>query len=303
MPRVSVIVPAFNAGPYLDEAIAGVVAQSADDWELTVVDDGSTDGSGDIAAEWARRDPRLRLVRQANRGVAAARNAGFAASHADAEYLLFLDADDRLAPEALEVMSAYLVDHPDVGMVHCAYTRVDDKGRAEPEEPWTPRWVPSGRGLRRLHPDEPDTPFVSVFCLAAIVPSLVMFRRSVYGLTPGWDETFGQPFEDTNLFLQVALVSRIHHIPQPLVRHRRHGGQSTADLDRVASQERRLYARWRNPPGLAEAQRETVRSAWRFRERRLIPAQAMAAARRSLREGRPLRALRFLAGAARRWRP
>lgn len=304
MPRVSVIVPAFNAGSYLDEAIAGVVAQSADDWELTVVDDGSTDRTGDIAAEWARRDPRVKLVRQANRGVAAARNAGFAASHADSEYLLFLDSDDRLEPEALEVMSAYLDDHPGVGMVHCGYTRVDDRGRTDPdEEPWAPRWVPSGRGLRGLRPDEPDTPFVSVFCLAAIVPSLVMFRRSVYGLTPGWDETFGQPFEDTNLFLHVALVSRIHHIPQALVRHRRHGTQSTADLDRLAVQERRLYASWRDPPGLSEAQRETVRSAWRFRERRVIPAQAIAAARRSLREGRPLRALRFLAGAARRWRP
>ena len=142
-----------------------------------------------------------------------------------------------------------------------------------------------------------------MFCLAAIVPSLAMIRRSAYCLTPGWDEEFGQPFEDTNLFLQIALESRIHYVPEPLVRHRRHGSQSTTDLDRLGSQERKLYQRWRDPSGLGEAQRETVRSAWRFRERRLIPAQAFDAGRRHMREGRPLVALRFLVGGARRWRP
>jgi GT2 family glycosyltransferase len=305
MPVVSVIVPAFNAAPYLDETIASVVSQSLEDWELTVVDDGSTDGSADIAAEWAGRDARVRQLRQANRGVAAARNAGFMASRGDAEYLLFLDADDCLETSALEVMTGYLDRHPEIGMAHCGYTLVDGQGHRMESggEPWTPRWVPSGRRIRKLGPDEPDTPFVSVFCLAAIVPSLALIRRSVYCLTPGWDEGFGQPFEDTNLFLHVALVSRIHHLPEPLVRHRRHGGQSTADLDRLGSQERRLYERWREPVGVDEAQRETVRSAWRFRERRIIPAQAIDAARRSMRERRPLLALRFLAGAARRWRP
>jgi len=305
MPRVSVIVPAFNAAPYVDETIASVVSQSLEDWELTVVDDGSTDGSADIAAAWAGRDGRVMLVRQANRGVAAARNAGFAASSAAAEYVLFLDADDRLEASALEVMTGYLDRHPDVGMAHCGYTLVDSQGRRMESdgEPWTPRWVPSGRWMRKLEPDEPDTPFVSVFCLAAIVPSLALIRRSAYCQTPGWDEAFGQPFEDTNLFLHVALVSRIHHIAAPLVRHRRHGSQSTADLDRLASQERRLYERWTNPAGLTEPQRATLRSAWWFREHRLIPAQATTAARRYLRERRPLLALRFLAGAARRWRP
>ena len=302
---MSVIVPAFNAAPHIDETIASVVSQSLDDWALTVVDDGSTDGSADIAGGWARREARVTLLRQANRGVAAARNAGFAAAHAAAEYLLFLDADDCLEASTLEVMTDYLDRRPGIGMAHCAYTLVDGQGRRVESggEPWTPRWVPSGRWMRKLDPDEPDTPFVSVFCLAAIVPSLALIRRSAYCLTPGWDEGFGQPFEDTNLFLHVALVSRVHHVAAPLVRHRRHGSQSTADLDRLAEQERRLYERWRDPAGLPEAQRETVRSAWRFREHRLIPAQAITAAQRYMRQGRPLLALRFLAGAARRWRP
>jgi glycosyltransferase involved in cell wall biosynthesis len=304
MPRVSVIVPAFNAGPYLDETIASLVAQSLDDWELTVVDDGSTDGTAAVASDWARRDPRVRLVRQPHRGgVAAARNAGLRAADADAQYLLFLDADDCLEPTALDILAGYLDGRPGVGMAHCAYTLIDGQGHpvASSGEPWTPRWVASGHWLRPLRPDEPDTPFVSVFCLAAIVPSMALIRHSAYRLTPGWDEGFGQPFEDTNLFLHLALARRIHYVPERLVRHRRHGGQSTADRDRLGSQERRLYERWRDPVGLAPAQRETLRSAWRFRERRLIPAYAIDAARRYVRERKPLLALRFLAGGARSW--
>jgi glycosyltransferase involved in cell wall biosynthesis len=301
---VSVIVPAFNAGPYLDETIASVVAQSLRDWELTVVDDGSTDGTAAVAEGWARRDTRVSLVQQPHRrGVAAARNAGLRAADADAPYLLFLDADDCLEPMALDTLAGYLDGRPGVGMAHCAYTLIDGQGHplACSGEPWTPRWVASGRWLRRLRPDEPDTPFVSVFCLAAIVPSMALIRHSAYRRTPGWDEGFGQPFEDTNLFLHLALVQRIHYVPERLVRHRRHGEQSTADLDRLGSQERRLYERWRDPAGLAPAQRETLRAAWRFRERRLIPASAIEASRRYVGERKPLRALRFLAGGARSW--
>ena len=305
MPRVSVIVPAFDAASYVSETIASVVSQSFDDWELIVVDNGSTDATAAIAAEWMGRDGRVRLLRQANRGVAGGRNAGFAAADDGTEYLLFLDADDCLEERALEVMTGHLDRNPDVGMAHCGYTLIDGQGRRldSDGEPWTPRWVPSGRWRRKLPPEEPDTPFVSVFCLAAIVPSLALIRRWAYLLTPGWDEGFGQCFEDTNLFLHLALVAKIHHIAEPLVRHRRHGGQATADLDRLARQERKLYERWRDPDGLTDAQRETVRSARRFRERTLVPAQAFEAARRHLRERRPLLALRFLAGGARRWRP
>jgi GT2 family glycosyltransferase len=268
-----------------------------------VVDDGSTDATSDIARVWARRDRRVSLVQQPNRGVAAARNAGLAASGDSAEYILFLDADDCLEPSALAIMAGYLDRHPEVGMAHCGYTLVDDQGRRMESsgEPWTPRWVPSGRWLRKLGPGEPDTPFVSVFCLAAIVPSLALIRRSAYDLTPGWDEAFGQPFEDTNLFLHLALATRIQHIAEPLVRHRRHSAQSTTDLVRLGSQERKLYERWRDPAGLPEAHRDTLRAAWRFRERRLIPAYAIEGARRYVRQRKPAPALRFLAGAARSW--
>jgi len=96
-PLVSVVIPCWNQGPYLGEAIESVLAQRYPKLELTVVDDGSDDNSYEVAARY----PGVRRLRQANSGVAVARNRGLAESRGD--YVVFLDADDRLLPNALEV--------------------------------------------------------------------------------------------------------------------------------------------------------------------------------------------------------
>lgn len=88
-PRLSVVIPCFNAARFLDEALASVFAQGIDDLEVVLVDDGSTDGSAEVAR---RHDPRVRVLAQANAGIAAARNAGVAAARGG--WLAFLDADD-----------------------------------------------------------------------------------------------------------------------------------------------------------------------------------------------------------------
>jgi glycosyltransferase involved in cell wall biosynthesis len=302
MPRVSVIVPCFDSAPYVAETIASVMGQSFTDWQAVVVDDGSRDGSADVAAATARGDDRVRVVRQPNRGVSAARNAGFARTDRRSEYLLFLDADDCLEPSMLETMTSHLDGRPEVGMAYCRPTFIDEAGRPldTTTHAWTPRYAPSRWWVVELSPDEPETPFVSIFSLAGIVPSVAVIRRSAYERTPGWDEAFGQHYEDTNLFLHLALIGAVHFVPSALVRHRRHPTQSTAATDKFVVQERKLYERWRRPVGLAASQSETVRAAWRFRQRRLVPAQALAAARRHARQREYLLSARFLAGAARR---
>ena len=103
-PSVSLVVPVFNVEPYLRECLDSVRAQTSADWECVCVDDGSTDGSPTILAEYAAKDPRFRIVRQPNAGLSAARNAGMDA--AGGVYLYFLDSDDALAPDALERLSA-----------------------------------------------------------------------------------------------------------------------------------------------------------------------------------------------------
>jgi hypothetical protein len=106
--RISVIMPCFNVGPFVAAALESLLAQSHARWEAIVIDDGSTDGTDDVIASFT--DPRVQLIRQANRGVSAARNRGIELASGDA--LLFLDADDWLAPDAMARMVASLETIP-----------------------------------------------------------------------------------------------------------------------------------------------------------------------------------------------
>jgi len=126
--RIAVIIPAFNAAPFIADAIRSVLAQTHRDLSLVVVDDGSTDATAAVVTAVA--DPRQTLIRQPNAGVAAARNRGMAALDGDA--LLFLDADDWLAPTALATLSATLNAAPQAVAAVGPYVRVD--AAAKPTE-------------------------------------------------------------------------------------------------------------------------------------------------------------------------
>lgn len=112
MPEVSIILPTYNRVDVIGRAVASVILQTHDDWELIVVDDGSTDGT---VERLQGLDPRLRIVRQANQGVYAARNAGLAA--AGGRYITFLDSDDEWLPHFLALTTAFLRAHPDAHWV------------------------------------------------------------------------------------------------------------------------------------------------------------------------------------------
>src|SRR5689334_608108 len=106
MPRLSVVVPVYNVERYLDECLASLAAQSVGDFEAILIDDGSTDSGPAIARAWAERDPRFRVVTQANAGLGAARNAGI--ELARGEFLAFLDSDDKVPPDGYARMLASL---------------------------------------------------------------------------------------------------------------------------------------------------------------------------------------------------
>lgn len=101
-PLVSVIVPVYNVKPYLNEALDSVINQTYRNQEIILIDDGSTDGSGEICDEYATRDNRIKVIHQTNQGLSAARNAGLDIMHGSV--ISFLDSDDAFHPQMIEIM-------------------------------------------------------------------------------------------------------------------------------------------------------------------------------------------------------
>lgn len=128
MSRVSVIVPVYNGERYLDKCIESILRQTHQDLELILINDGSKDSSGAICDQWAKKDPRLKVIHQENRGVSAARNAGLEIATGD--FIGFVDADDEIAPETYEAVLQQIGDH-DIVMWD-AFTVWGD-GRTEPD--------------------------------------------------------------------------------------------------------------------------------------------------------------------------
>jgi glycosyltransferase involved in cell wall biosynthesis len=150
LPLVSVVIPTYNYAHYIGDALRSVQAQTYGNWECVVVDDGSTDDTEAVVADFAARDGRISYVRQANARQAAARNNGI--RRAAGEYFQFLDADDMIEPEKLERQLRFLRDNPAVDIVYSdiRYFDADDpasvRRAADPgEEPWMPQISGSGR--------------------------------------------------------------------------------------------------------------------------------------------------------------
>jgi glycosyltransferase involved in cell wall biosynthesis len=122
MTKVSVVIPAYNAVNFLPETLASVQSQSFLDFEVLIVDDGSSDGTK-IWFSQSISDPRIKLVSQANQGLSGARNTGIEQSKS--EYIAFLDADDTWAATKLEKQVAFLDENPTVGLVHTWYAMMD----------------------------------------------------------------------------------------------------------------------------------------------------------------------------------
>ena len=123
IPSVSIIMPAYNAANTIGESIESVKAQTLKDWELIIVDDGSSDRTAAVAQEYARADDRICVIQRCNGGPSIARNAG--ADLARGDVLAFLDADDLWAPERLHGLCLKLADTPRAGVVFSRTRFVD----------------------------------------------------------------------------------------------------------------------------------------------------------------------------------
>jgi len=201
--RVSVVVPAFRAADTIGEALASAAAQTVRGIEIVVVDDGSDDGTGAVVEAMAARDPRIRLLRQGNAGVSAARNAGIRAARA--EYVAFLDADDLWHPLKLErQLAAFAAAGPEVGLVYTWSTCIDAEGRILPGRAFTE--TAEGDVYARL-------------LLGHFVNGTHMVRRRLLLDVGGYDEDL-RGNEDMALYLDLAERCRFAVVKECLAGYR-----------------------------------------------------------------------------------
>jgi glycosyltransferase involved in cell wall biosynthesis len=254
--KISIITPCYNAERYIAKAIDSVIASTFTEWEYIIVDDGSTDNSAEVILSYAKKEPRLRFIQQPNGGVCNARNNGFKACSPESQYLMFFDADDSIEPQMLEVMVKYLDEHPRVGFVYSDEWHIDSEDKII-ETPRFPRFFPSALGRFEEVPDDiPETPFFAI-AVGVCKESGPVFRKSVYIKTSGWPEWLGQGREGNDLFIQMALLSDAHFIPQKLYKYRQHHTQSHKSLD-DQTQVDKLITKWKQAKGLTPEQKAKI---------------------------------------------
>jgi glycosyltransferase involved in cell wall biosynthesis len=205
---VSVILTTFNDARFLSEAIGSVYAQTHLPEEVIVVDDGSTEDPSAVVNAW--RD--VRLIRQTNRGLAAARNTGWRA--AKGEYIVFLDADDRLRSTAIATNLAQFVEHPECGFVYGAYCSIDESGQLIKRVP-----------LRKVGVD----PFASFLEGNLIgMHATVMYRRECLERMNGFDEAM-RASEDYDMYLRASQSYRVAYTGHILADYRQHSSNMSKD--------------------------------------------------------------------------
>ena len=233
MPKASIIVPAFNVAATLSETLQALSAQTFRDFEIIVVDDGSSDGT--VAIARAHDDPRLRLVRQTNRGLAGARNTGIA--HARGTYIGFCDADDLWMPDKLAAHVAHLDANPLVGLSFSGSALIDAASRplGLSQHPRL-RNITAPHVFKRNPVGNGSAPVLRRAALDAIA-----WRPAQEQARDWWfDESFRQS-EDIECWLRLALSTdwQIEGVPGALTLYRINGaGLSANTTAQLASWER-----------------------------------------------------------------
>lgn len=205
-PLVSVIIPAYNRHQYIRQTVESVLNQTFQNFELIVIDDGSTDGTYEILKEY----PQLRLMshpKRENRGQSASINLGLASAHG--RYIAILDSDDFWAPEKLELQVKFMENHVDVGLVYTNGYYTDESG------------VPTGSYYAKTHEERGDPNLMLLDCYLAL-PLNALVRADIYGKVGNFEERF-RASQDHDMLVRIAEVTRFAYIPEYTFYYRRHG--------------------------------------------------------------------------------
>jgi glycosyltransferase involved in cell wall biosynthesis len=221
MPRVSVLIPAYNPGAYLNAAVQSVINQTYTDWEIVLVDDGSTEPLSDFLPPHS--EAKINLIRQPHQGQSAARNVGILSS--DSEFIALLDADDLWKPTKLQRQIEALCNQLDVGLCFTEFEIIDSNARQ----------IASSRPVNR-------TSYLSLLENGAFHTSTVMIRRSSLG-TSGYFDTLLGACEDFDLWLKIAKRAKFLHLPSVEASYRKHESNMTNDYWRLYFWEKEIYRR------------------------------------------------------------
>lgn len=207
LPKVSLIMTAYNTAAYIEQAIASVLAQTYQDWELIIWDDGSSDETASIARFHAERDSRIRLYSEPHQGYSHALNSSFALARAT--YFGCVDSDDILVPSALEETVAVLDANLDLGVVYTNHVDIDSQGNQ------------LGLNYRCQIPYSPERLLVDFMTF-----HFRLMRRQVFEAVGGFDRFF-ESAPDYDLCLRLSEVTQFYHLAKPLYYYRQHAQQMT----------------------------------------------------------------------------
>ena len=296
---VCVVVPCLNGGSYLDDTLRSVARQSFGRLEVMIVDDGSTDGSLDVARRWVRSDDRYRLVSGPHRGIARSRRLGAALASPSTRYIAFMDHDDRWHPTALAGLRSAL--RPGYVGSHGLGRRVGEDGHPVGEDHFS-SWqrdrhgVANGAYVRRL-PSEPTTLADALHHFRIYPAGVALFRRLDYEAVGGHDARL-RLTDDWDLALRLLKRGPMSFVDQVVVDYRQHqGNTSQARQDVVVPETRRAWATYYYDSGLTPSQRSLVRSGWPLLMRTRASHKARRA-RQEWSEGHRLGAVRTVLDAA-----
>ncbi|MEA5466982.1 glycosyltransferase family 2 protein [Leptothoe sp. PORK10 BA2] len=212
---VSIVIPAYNAAKFLSEVIQSVLNQSYQNWELLVIDDGSTDNTAELVSKYSKKDSRVRLISKENGGVSVARNLG--AQLAEGELIAFLDSDDLWLPDKISAHVNYMSSHPQVGVSFARVELIETNGKT----------------TNKLTDNITDTlqPQDLFYSNPTVTTSNLVIRKSVFQALNGFDESM-QYNEDIDLLFRLAIQDKwkIKGIDQVLVQYRLHSSGLSSTL-------------------------------------------------------------------------
>jgi glycosyltransferase involved in cell wall biosynthesis len=215
IPKVSVCMPTYNHGSYIEDALGSVLCQSRQDFEIIVYDDASTDSTSEVVDRFT--DPRIRHFHNVrNAGIAATRNACL--DMARGEYIAWLDSDDRYHQEMLAQQSAILDRSPRVGLVHAAFEVIDDVGRRLPDWkfPFANDCIEAGHEA-----------FRELVLLNYVTAPTVMVRRECYERVGKYSSNLGNSGEDWDMWLRIAAAYDIAYNANALAQYRQHANNNS----------------------------------------------------------------------------